>query len=1176
MQLSKVAEIQLISSQNEYAIRGEDRLLGWFEIRNENEYTDGVIDSLGLYNIKNNMKEFERDYIYRYKEFYNVEVIDYEEVCSEKVNVNGSIEKYDCFQKEIGNHSEKKFNWIIFDSKKDLPKGNITIGIFADVLPNEHGEWIITLFGVRIPEWSEWTESLNVDLVSYWALNGTAGTVNDSLGLNNGTNNGATRGVAGIINNAFTFDGNDYVVVSETPSLDISDVITLQAWVYSSGRTDYDYFFGKQESHTGYELAIASNGNLSFAIGTTEFQGGLLPTGEWVHAVGVYNGSDMKVYINGEYTSTAKTGAIPLNNGNVVFGRWPSSAAHFFNGKLDELAIWNRPLTSEEVTQLYNEGNGITYEEPEEGDTTPPYFTNGTPTNQTIVYGTALNYNINATDEIEFGCFDINDTINFNINCSGYLENNTLLSFGLYNLNVSINDTSGNENSTLFWVNVTKGNPSTNMVISGTTPIEYNTTSDFSESETNTGDGGCSYSMDRGNIVYGVGTWTFNYSTSGCDNYTAGSVIKDLVVDINNTLVLGLTATTPVEYPFTTDFVGSGCPGELSCSLNISNTIHPAGIISVNYSTSGNDNYSATSIDFAVTINQNSSYILGISGTTPIIYGTITDVVGSGCLPGMSCALDKINDIYGVGVSPLTFNYSTIGNTNYTANSITKDIIINIAGDTFTTELNGVEDNLTITFPQQVNVSVSNNLTIVTIDVNGTTFTNGNNYTLGGGVWFVNVSTEGNQNYSANESHWYITINQAGNPITTLLNGVADNLTITFPQQVNVSVSNNLTIATIDVNGTTFTNGNNYTLGANIWFVNISTIGTQNYTSNESHWYITMNKATPTGTLAGTSPITYGTIGDVVGTETNVEDNDLVYRLLRDETIVSNPDATVLGVGVYNYIYNVTGGQNYTSVASLDTFALTVNIETGDGTLLLNGSATNYTINRTVNVNITTTLDTGSGDISVYIDTTLFYSQSSPISNESRFSTLGWYLINFTYPGNENYTGFEKYLYVNVTANPLAIVSIVYPTTGDYEAHFTELNYTILYAAKCWYNLGEGGGYILITCGDNVTGITSTKGSNFWIVKAENLDGFNVTDSVSFTIDLPIEYSAFTLRMVDVLKIFILLAGLFIIVMAGKSFYAGEMTFGRLITIGIFVALGVGAVILLGPILINYISDLIK
>ena len=92
----------------------------------------------------------------------------------------------------------------------------------------------------------------------------------------------------------------------------------------------------------------------------------------------------------------------------------------------------------------------------EAGDETPPYFTDGTPTNQTIEEGVALAYDINASDETEFDCFAVNDTTNFKIDCEGLLQNNTILDVTLYNLNITINDTSNNLNSTLMWVNVTK------------------------------------------------------------------------------------------------------------------------------------------------------------------------------------------------------------------------------------------------------------------------------------------------------------------------------------------------------------------------------------------------------------------------------------------------------------------------------------------------------------------------------------------------------------------------------------------------------------------------------------------------------------------------------------------------------------------------------------------------
>jgi len=67
-------------------------------------------------------------------------------------------------------------------------------------------------------------------------------------------------------------------------------------------------------------------------------------------------------------------------------------------------------------------------------------------------------------------------------------------------------------------------------------------------------------------------------------------------------------------------------------------------------------------------VNKNSTYELFATGTTPITYGIDTDVVGSNCPSELVCSLDKANGIYAVGTE--TFNYSTIGNANYSSNYV--------------------------------------------------------------------------------------------------------------------------------------------------------------------------------------------------------------------------------------------------------------------------------------------------------------------------------------------------------------------------------------------------------------------------------------------------------------------------------------------------------------------------
>jgi len=106
--------------------------------------------------------------------------------------------------------------------------------------------------------------------------------------------------------------------------------------------------------------------------------------------------------------------------------------------------------------ELISEHN-ITINSNTTSDTTPPNITYIT--NQTIQNGQSLGVDFNATDDVAIDSWWVNDTTNFAISNSGYLTNATSLSVQLYNLNISVNDTSGNTASQVIWVNVTDGTP---------------------------------------------------------------------------------------------------------------------------------------------------------------------------------------------------------------------------------------------------------------------------------------------------------------------------------------------------------------------------------------------------------------------------------------------------------------------------------------------------------------------------------------------------------------------------------------------------------------------------------------------------------------------------------------------------------------------------------------------
>ena len=86
-------------------------------------------------------------------------------------------------------------------------------------------------------------------------------------------------------------------------------------------------------------------------------------------------------------------------------------------------------------------------------DSEGPVFTNLI--NQTIQDNQTLSYTLTATDNSGISCFTVNDTANFDINCSGFLTNATKLNVEIYWINITVNDTLNNTNSGVIYINVT-------------------------------------------------------------------------------------------------------------------------------------------------------------------------------------------------------------------------------------------------------------------------------------------------------------------------------------------------------------------------------------------------------------------------------------------------------------------------------------------------------------------------------------------------------------------------------------------------------------------------------------------------------------------------------------------------------------------------------------------------
>ena len=149
--------------------------------------------------------------------------------------------------------------------------------------------------------------------------------------------------------------------------------VTVQAWVRATSPGNYRYIIGKARGVEGisYALYTGAGGGLIFFVNSTP-PGGAVRTvlsppadpaviwdGEWHQATGVYDGEAARLYVDGaEIGSTEGPGAIDYSSPQpLLFGTYQTAGGLFFNGTVDEVKIFGKALTADEVASTFNDAN---------------------------------------------------------------------------------------------------------------------------------------------------------------------------------------------------------------------------------------------------------------------------------------------------------------------------------------------------------------------------------------------------------------------------------------------------------------------------------------------------------------------------------------------------------------------------------------------------------------------------------------------------------------------------------------------------------------------------------------------------------------------------------------------------------------------------------------------------
>jgi hypothetical protein len=218
---------------------------------------------------------------------------------------------------------------------------------------------------------------LSIGCVGFWLLNETGGLKAYDLSgnLNHGTLTNGPTWVPGRTGQALSFDGsNDYIAIPDSPSVDIGgDRMAISLWfkanavpgnggstpiVFKDATTNFVYQLNLcNYDNVGAQLqfAVYNTAETNFSrISTTSES---FSTGIWYHVVGVLpgagsylltyiNGVDKSEWYSGAFSGTMKDSTLGLNIGTDY-------GSKFFNGIIDDVRIYRRALSPQEVRWLY-------------------------------------------------------------------------------------------------------------------------------------------------------------------------------------------------------------------------------------------------------------------------------------------------------------------------------------------------------------------------------------------------------------------------------------------------------------------------------------------------------------------------------------------------------------------------------------------------------------------------------------------------------------------------------------------------------------------------------------------------------------------------------------------------------------------------------------------------------
>jgi concanavalin A-like lectin/glucanase superfamily protein len=234
------------------------------------------------------------------------------------------------------------------------------------------------------------------NLISYWKLDEASGDALDAHGTNDLTEtSGTIASATGKIGNARDFESADteYFEIADNADLSTGDIdFTIAAWVNLESLTngtiaskyetvgnqrEYLFFYNANDHVTNnrFSFAVSSDGTGAALVTIDANNFGAPSTGTWYHVVAWHDSvsNQIGISVNAGTPDTASHSAGVFNSTTPFrLGAIFAGGGQFYqlDGLLDEVGFWKRVLTSQERTDLYNGGSGLSYDDFDAGGDT--------------------------------------------------------------------------------------------------------------------------------------------------------------------------------------------------------------------------------------------------------------------------------------------------------------------------------------------------------------------------------------------------------------------------------------------------------------------------------------------------------------------------------------------------------------------------------------------------------------------------------------------------------------------------------------------------------------------------------------------------------------------------------------------------------------------------------------